>query len=352
MSKQTQCIREVLNFSTIELSDRFDKPRFDPEELDDKLAVVSPKLAVMLDKIGELDRLDYDNENKLYKHFIFSDLKRGYGAKIIASVLIASGYKLVQKPKGAKIILDPAALKEKNESKFAVLSSTALWNNSVNQNTTREILKEFNKRPENTYGDQFRFIILDSGFKEGVDLFDVKYAHIFEDQLTDADLTQAIGRATRYCGQKGLKFKKGWNLEVYNYKSYMPIPRDLWKLQLFEKKKVILDYLKEQNEDLQFKVNFENEIDKLVKESAVDKLLNENINNLKEEKKGFFRKHIIPITLGTLAGLGLSLAAFKIHQKRKQNKQTTIGNLNELTSHLKQIDTERKAKGKGRMIEY
>ena len=69
-----------------------------------------------------------------------------------------------------------------------------------------------------------RFIILDSGFKEGIDLFDVKYVHIFEPSLTVADLKQTIGRATRTCGQKGLNFEPnvGWPLFVYNY--YIALP--------------------------------------------------------------------------------------------------------------------------------
>ena len=83
------------------------------------------------------------------------------------------------------------------------------------------MLASFNKRPNNINGEDIRFMILDSGFKEGIDLFDVKYVHIFEPQLTKADMTQAVGRATRYCGQKGLKFvpNEGWKLDVFTYTS-------------------------------------------------------------------------------------------------------------------------------------
>ena len=51
----------------------------------------------------------------------------------------------------------------------------------------------YNERPSNINGDNMRFIVLDSGFKEGIDLFDVKYVHIFEPQRTNADYQQAIG---------------------------------------------------------------------------------------------------------------------------------------------------------------
>ena len=72
-----------------------------------------------------------------------------------------------------------------------------------------------------------RFIILDSGFKEGIDLFDVKYVHIFEPANTIADLKQVIGRATRTCGQRGLEFIEniGWPLYVYNY--YLNVPENI-----------------------------------------------------------------------------------------------------------------------------
>ena len=85
----------------------------------------------------------------------------------------------------------------------------------------------YNKRPDNIQGENMRFIILDSGFKEGIDLFDVKYVHIFEPSMTVADLKQTIGRATRTCGQKGLNFEPnvGWPLYVYNY--YIVIPEDM-----------------------------------------------------------------------------------------------------------------------------
>lgn len=80
----------------------------------------------------------------------------------------------------------------------------------------KTILGAFNERPANVHGRRMRVIIFDSGFKEGIDLFDVKYVHIFEPSMTLADLKQTVGRATRTCGQKGLDFvpNMGWPLFV------------------------------------------------------------------------------------------------------------------------------------------
>jgi hypothetical protein len=69
-----------------------------------------------------------------------------------------------------------------------------------------------------------RIIVLDSKFKEGIDLFDVKYCHIMEEPLAESDMKQAIGRATRFCGQKGLPFVAGigWTLNVFVYRTVVP----------------------------------------------------------------------------------------------------------------------------------
>jgi hypothetical protein len=262
------CVRERTNFSSIGTADRFDKKSFKPEEFLEKLPINSPKMIALLQKIQELDAKDYNKEKKLYKHFIFSDASRGYGAKIIASAMVASGYTLVLKPKGNKIILDESLLNKQDEAKFALLSSTVIWDKKSTQSTTKEILKEFNIRPGNVYGDRIRFIILDSGFREGIDLFDVKYGHIFEEQTNDAAATQAVGRGVRYCGQSGLPFKNGWKLFVYEYTIYT-----LKHGILLNTRESIINNIKKQNTDLQYNINLGRNLTKIIQESAVDRLL-------------------------------------------------------------------------------
>lgn len=308
-----QCAREVMNFSSIELTDRFDKPRFNPTKFIDKLPLVSPKLVALLEKINQLDENDYNREKKIYKHFIFSDLKKGYGAKIIASAFIAAGYTLVMKSQKSKIVIDETLLNTEDDSKFAVLSSTALWNNPVSPNLTKEILGVFNARPSNIYGDKVRFIILDSGFKEGIDLFDVKYAHIFEDQLAEADTIQAIGRVTRFCGQKGLEFKSGWQVKAFIYRTYLPTPPSFKKL--LGGKEPLLDYLRKSNNELEFNVNFMNDVTYNIKDAAVDKLLNQNINGFVKQKYNYLAlaaKIAIPI-----AAVALIASILVTRRKRK-----------------------------------
>jgi hypothetical protein len=128
---------------------------------------------------------------KKFKHFIFSDVKEGgYGAKIIASVFTANGFNNVIKarkiPKQAKLKLYIDS--QDNDNNFGLLSSNSVFGTNFNEKIKKELLKLFNQRPDNINGKKLRFIIFDSGFKEGIDLFDVKYVHIFEPSMTIADL--------------------------------------------------------------------------------------------------------------------------------------------------------------------
>ena len=97
--------------------------------------------------------------------------------------------------------------------------SKTIYGKSIPTKLRKAMAAKYNERPENSYGDLMRFIILDSGFREGIDLFDVKYVHLFEPMLVRADEKQAIGRGTRFCGQKGLNFHPtyGWPLYVFRY---------------------------------------------------------------------------------------------------------------------------------------
>jgi len=222
------CMRKTANFSKISNYHKFDKAAYDPKKLNEELLEASPKMVQLLNNIRELDAQDVKYHGKKFKHFIFSDVKEGgYGAKIIASAFQANGYNNILKSKkvsnqiNAKLYLD---LETSNYQNFALLSSNSVYGTTFNEKIKKEVLKMYNERPANIQGKNVRLIILDSGFKEGIDLFDVKYVHIFEPSITIADLKQTIGRATRTCGQKGLEFQKniGWPLYVYNY--YLTIP--------------------------------------------------------------------------------------------------------------------------------
>jgi len=226
---KANCIRHVENWSVIKPHHIFDSDSFDEYQTNYELSIISPKLRKLLDKIKELDEIDRnrtiddnemdDDDKKLFKHFIFTDLQgHGHGSKIMASALMAEGYEpIFRKTPGEgiqfKTDIDPF-------NTFGLLSSTCVYGRPFEERTKKKMLEIFNDRRNNVNGRNVRIIIMDSKFKEGIDLFDVKYVHIFEEPKTISDRKQTIGRATRFCGQSGLNFVEniGWKLNVYIYK--------------------------------------------------------------------------------------------------------------------------------------
>ncbi len=236
ISKLAQCIRKTSATTRISRKYMPDSPSFDTSVF---VPEMSGKFTRLIEKIKELDAIDMRDHGTMFKHFIFTDIRESaYGAKALAAFMIAAGFdlrmgvkgkqvkrkgKLVETKTGETVYKAKEAV-EGGSNGFAMLQSLPLWKNALSTTTKKEILKVFNSRPENVHGEQLRIIILDSKFKEGIDLFDVKYVHLLEPAIATSDLKQAVGRATRFCGQKGLPFapRRGWPLEVYIYSTVLP----------------------------------------------------------------------------------------------------------------------------------
>ena len=284
--KVAQCIKEKANWGVLKPEHRFDHRSFSVSQTKEDLPNASPKLDALIQKIRELDEKDLKTHGKLFKHFIYSDVKSAYGAKLIASGLSAAGfqhaYELKKTARGMSFGLN----KLKGDSNtFATLTSVTFFEKPIGINFRKELLGAFNQRPENIQGKNIRIIILDSGFREGIDLFDIKYVHLFEPIITKSDEKQAIGRATRFCGQRGLNFDPvaGWPLHVFRYET--TIPSDI--------KKYIASYDKEYNTDTFFelflkfsnidhkKLTFANELEQVTVQAAVDKYLTQEVHEFK-----------------------------------------------------------------------
>jgi hypothetical protein len=288
ISYDPTCVRKRSNWSTSNNQYKFDNPEFSPKKLLDDIPDHSPKLHVLLDKIEKLDKKDMQKYGKKFKHFIFSDLKSStYGAKLIAGALMAKGMKLGysskpnQNPKSNKkydkieLFSNDELIKSKGNN-FYLLSSVSVFDQPITTAMKKTILKNFNERPTNIYGDMARIIVMDSGFKEGIDLFDIKYIHIYEPSVNPADQKQVIGRGTRTCGQKGLEFHptRGWPLYVYVYD--LSIPEKLRPSFLNSKTTMDL-YLKALNIDVRL-YHFAHELEKTTIYGSVDYELNRNIH--------------------------------------------------------------------------
>jgi len=331
------CIRKKTNWSKASPKYRFDHPKFKLATVLRDMPTHSPKLEALLKNIKQLDHRDQTKYGHTFKHFIFSDLKSApYGAKMIASALIADGMHLGYSAKpmydfsirqdqdsdddseedevdggasvsnggasvsdgdasvsdggvsvsngGAKksawgpIELDgDDVLRETQSDNFYLLASTSVYEKPISVKMKKQILSKFNQRPENIYGEMARIIVMDSGFKEGIDLFDVKYVHIFEPPVNHADQKQVIGRGTRTCGQRGLPFdaKRGWPLHVFIYD--MSIPEE-YRDSFLGASSTFELYVKSLNMDARL-IQFSKEVERITVIGSVDYELNKKIHH-------------------------------------------------------------------------
>jgi hypothetical protein len=298
---EPDCIRKRSNWSTVRNEFKFDHPDFHPEIFLKDMPDFSPKLVALLKKIGELDARDQKKYGKTFKHFIFSDVKSGgQGAKMIASGLAAFGWNMAYKaewlnrqayeeakekdakkltaPKyGPLTLLSQKELLATRKHNFLLLSSVGVFDKPIGVQMKKSMLALFNSRPENIYGDLARIIVMDSGFKEGIDLFDIKYVHIFEPAMSAADQKQVIGRGTRTCGQKGLPFHpvQGWPLDVFIYD--LEIPERL-RFSLLGADSAHDLWMKAMKMDVRL-ANFEYDMERLAVAGSVDFELNKAVHN-------------------------------------------------------------------------
>ena len=258
--KKAKCIRNTSTWSHIEKNHKFDTPGFKKTEVIDNLNAYSPRMFKLMENIQELDKQDLQENGKLFKHVIYSDVQGIYGSKMVASVLLANDYKMCYN-KNLKLLSN-------NKNSFALLTSSVIYGKPFPATLKKNILSVFNERPDNIYGEKIRFIIIDSGYKEGIDLFDVKYFHILEPLITTGEETQVLGRGLRFCGQAGLPFVPniGWKLNVFKYN--MKYTNDMDSFQL---------YLKHSNIDLSH-INLTADLENLLRISAVDKHLIKNLH--------------------------------------------------------------------------
>ena len=340
-AKIFRCMRKIANFSKIANHHKFDKSVFDPLQYNKDIIDASPKMLQLLNNLVALDSQDKKNHGKLFKHFIFSDVKDGgAGAKIIASALEANEYANVISAKkipsqfAKKLYLNIA---NSNYNNFALLSSNTIYGTTFNEKIKKELLKAYNERPSNIHGKNIRIIILDSGFKEGIDLFDVKYVHIFEPSLTIADLKQTIGRATRTCGQKGLEFQDniGWPLYVYNY--YLTVP-ELMSNTLYTSKFMMENYIKsanEKDEDVLLFKDIEKYNDATMNYSEFDKAMNKLSEQLYSLAPVFAVDYELTKNLHSFPDLNSELMEDKLflmggEKSRNQNTQSKFFKINNI----------------------
>ena len=272
ISKEATCIRNTSTWANIKPAHKFDSAKFNKQLVINDLPLMSPKIHAMIKKIKELDALDMNNDGKYYKHIIYSDVAGVNGAKMVASSLIANEFSLIYK--NGKFVND---LKKSNYT-FGLLTTSTVYQKPLPVRLKKNMMATMNKRPDNIHGQDMRFVILDSGFKEGIDVFDVKYMHILEPLITKAENTHVIGRGTRFCGQSGLPFKPGvgWPLNIFRYNIKYNDEMTLHDL-----------YIKHSNQNISA-INFVADVEDIMIASAVDMPLTENLHLLSNKNNRFY----------------------------------------------------------------
>jgi hypothetical protein len=158
ISRLAQCIRKTSATASIKRTSMPDAPTYNPDVFN---ATMSAKFTKLIDTIKNLDTQDMLKHGTKFKHFIFTDIRESaYGAKALASFMIAAGFDLrmgrgashmkregvlVETKKGAVRFLEKAS---GGSNGFALLQSLPMWNNPLSVSTKRAILTSFNKRPE------------------------------------------------------------------------------------------------------------------------------------------------------------------------------------------------------------
>ncbi len=272
-SNEALCIRNTGTWANVKPEHKFDSAKFKKEVVLKDLPLLSPKIEEMIKRINMLDEQDMANDNKYYKHIIYSDVSGVYGAKMVASSLIANDFSLVYSNKFAL----RQDIPDKNKT-FGLLTTSTVYQKPISTGLKKKMMLYMNERPSNINGENMRIIILDSGYKEGLDVFDVKYMHILEPLVTKAENTQVIGRGTRYCGQSGLPFipEVGWPLHIYRYN--IKYDNDITVHDL---------YLKHSATNISA-FNFIAEIEAIIIASAADAPLTENLHLLGEKNNRFY----------------------------------------------------------------
>jgi|TARA_B100001971_G_scaffold54156_1_gene49270 hypothetical protein len=245
---------------------RFENKNFNKELLKKNIQKYSDKIDLLFKNIKRIDEKTLEKTGKLYKHIIYVHNNGYQGMKLLISCMIAKNYNFLLKKKNNKLVLE----QKDSHQNFLTLTSGNIYDKTFNKKITKEINELYNKRPNNIHGEKCRFILIDYNYKEGIDLYDVKYFHILDSYLFETEMQQLVGRGTRNCGQKGLPFKNGWRLLTYLY------------YNRYDKKRSIEDIIKNLRAKnigiTDFDLKIRNVVKTNIKKNAVDALLTKNLS--------------------------------------------------------------------------
>ena len=222
-----------------------------------------------------------------YKQYIFNDLTGRNniksGTKMIQALLESRGYTRINIPGGRTL-----QLPEYKEYKGMIVFDESITSKSDTKGNDKELtekeiaelknlqeslLDRFNA-PDNKDGKECAIFVGCGTFKEGIDLFGIRYVHIVGLLKNQADMIQAVARGIRQCSRSQTPYaeNRGWtiNIDIYS-PTFEPKPghaptHPLQLLEAYDPDAVTIQTAIQQ-------------MNELLIDSAYDKLLLSAINN-------------------------------------------------------------------------
>lgn len=219
-----------------------------------------------------------------YKQFVFVDTKTGKTDKEKNGNVTIQAIVDRLKREGYKQITDAISQKTTDYKSFVVITSSNFETVKPPDPEEEEILQmdksargllDLFNSDQNLDGKKIAFLIGDTSLKEGIDLMAVKFVHILGIVENHGDLVQATARAVRNCSRRNTPFEEGQSWKVM-VKIYTPRLGDQIN-SLYPQE--ILKLLKEDVSDADL---IRDALKKLLRSTAFDKLLLDNINDKSE----------------------------------------------------------------------
>jgi hypothetical protein len=131
----------------------------------------------------------------------------------------------------------------------------------------RAMLIDRFKRPSNMNGDEIKLVLGSEVTTESIDFAFIREIHILRFQWNMSTIEQIKGRGVRNCSHYLLEANKR-NVKIYKYASTLPVTKESYIMSPEE-----AQYLEAERNHIEIK-----KVERVLKESAVDCLLNKDVN--------------------------------------------------------------------------
>lgn len=217
-------------------------------------------------------------------------------------------------------------------SKYMVITG----NQHISGNIKEEINEAISEKNKN--GDMIRVILISKAGSEGIDFKNIRNVHILEPWYNMNRLEQIFGRALRNCSHKHLEFLKR-NVNIYMYGTKLSTSESIE-----DNKEAIDMYIYRSAEMKAKKIGV---ISRVLKETAVDCLLQENSQDMSESKMNQIVKQQLSNNITIDYKVGDKDYSSSCDYMEKCSFKCTIINNDTIVSNIEEVLDE-DAKDKGR----